>query len=157
MEFLRCMDGVPIDDARKRLKPMNSLSWIVGHLAGQEHYLWVRIAQDKNIAPGLNELVGFQKQASTPDWSEMWALWRAITWHADKFLDKVTEDLLGNHMVWQDEAMSEDIGTSLLRNIYHYWFHLGEAHAIRQMLGHLDLPVYVGDMGEVCFIEDPIL
>jgi hypothetical protein len=31
---------------------------------------------------------------------------------------------------------------------YHYWFHCGEAHAIRQMLGHTDLPQFVGDMSE---------
>ncbi len=30
---------------------------------------------------------------------------------------------------------------------YHYWYHLGEAHAIRQMLGHTGLPQFVGDMG----------
>ena len=29
---------------------------------------------------------------------------------------------------------------------YHYWFHLGEAYAIRQLLGHRDLPEFVGDM-----------
>ena len=31
---------------------------------------------------------------------------------------------------------------------YHYWYHLGEAHATRQMLGHTDLPQFVGDMSE---------
>ena len=31
-------------------------------------------------------------------------------------------------------------------NQYHYWFHLGESHAIRQMLGHEDLPQFVGNM-----------
>ncbi len=31
---------------------------------------------------------------------------------------------------------------------YHYWFHLGEAHAVRQMLGHKDLPQFVGDMSQ---------
>ena len=37
----------------------------------------------------------------------------------------------------------------LLRNIYHYWYHLGEAGAVRQMLGHRDLPQFVGDMAGV--------
>ena len=39
------------------------------------------------------------------------------------------------------------------RGLHHrrilYWFHLGEAHAIRQMLGHRDLPQFVGDMSGV--------
>ena len=47
--------------------------------------------------------------------------------------------------------MLEDIGTTLLRNIYHYWFHTGEAHAIRQQLGHRDLPEFVGDMSRVLY------
>lgn len=46
----------------------------------------------------------------------------------------------------------EDIGTTLLRNIFHYWFHIGEAHAVRQMLGHADLPQFVGDMSSVRFL-----
>jgi hypothetical protein len=34
---------------------------------------------------------------------------------------------------------------------YHYWFHTGEAHAIRQMLGHRDLPQFVGDMAAAVY------
>jgi hypothetical protein len=29
---------------------------------------------------------------------------------------------------------------------YHYWDHLGEAMAVRQLLGHPDLPTFVGDI-----------
>ena len=39
----------------------------------------------------------------------------------------------------------ESIGQLLLRNIFHYWYHIGEAGAIRQQLGHQDLPQFVGD------------
>jgi hypothetical protein len=145
-EFVRCLEGVPPDDARRRLKPMNCLSWIVGHLASQEHFLWVEMAQGQNIAPGLRELVGFGQPASTPPWEEMWELWHAITGAADVYLNTITSELLYRHLEWQGEPNAEDIGTTLLRNIYHYWFHLGEGHAVRQMLGHGDLPVYVGDM-----------
>jgi hypothetical protein len=35
----------------------------------------------------------------------------------------------------------------LLRMIGHYWFHTGEAHAVRQLLGHPNLPDFVGDIG----------
>ena len=42
-EFVRCLEGVPPEDASRRLRPMNCLSWIVGHLASQEHYLWVEM------------------------------------------------------------------------------------------------------------------
>ena len=43
----------------------------------------------------------------------------------------------------------ESIGTMLLRVIDHYWFHIGEATAIRQMLGHTNLPEFVGPAGRV--------
>jgi hypothetical protein len=32
----------------------------------------------------------------------------------------------------------------LYRNIYHYWYHIGESQALRQMLGHRGLPDFVG-------------
>jgi len=33
-----------------------------------------------------------------------------------------------------------------MRNIYHYWYHTGEASAVRQMLGHAKVPEFVGDL-----------
>jgi hypothetical protein len=36
----------------------------------------------------------------------------------------------------------------MLRMTYHYWFHIGEIQAIRQMLGHTGLGSYVGDIEE---------
>jgi hypothetical protein len=150
-EFIRCLEGVNADDALIRVKPMNSLSWIVGHLASQEHFLWAQMAQGENIAPGLQELVGFDRPPSTVPWEEMWTLWREITQKADTFLDDLTTEMLYTHLKWEDEPIAENIGLTLLRNIYHYWFHLGEAHAVRQLLGHSNLPQFVGDLKEVCF------
>ncbi|MCK4975393.1 MAG: DUF664 domain-containing protein, partial [Anaerolineales bacterium] len=40
-EFIRCLEGVTAEEAIHRVEPMNCLSWIVGHLANQEHRLWV--------------------------------------------------------------------------------------------------------------------
>jgi uncharacterized damage-inducible protein DinB len=148
-EFVRCFEGVPAEDACRRLESMNCLSWIVGHLASQEHVLWVQMAQGQNIAPGLRELVGYQQPASTPPWDEMWTLWRAITKSADVYLCRLKPEELNRHFVWEGKSLEESVGTLLLRNIYHYWFHLGQAHAIRKMMGHTDLPVYVGDMRNV--------
>jgi hypothetical protein len=148
-EFVRGFAGVPPADATRRILPMNCLSWIVGHLASQEHFLWVQMAQGQNIAPGLRQLVGFRQPASTPPWDEMWQLWQAITRAADSYLDGLTPEMLRGHLEWEGETLPEDIGITLLRNIYHYWYHLGEAQAVRQMLGHANLPVYVGDMPDV--------
>jgi hypothetical protein len=30
--------------------------------------------------------------------------------------------------------------------VYHYWFHIGEILAVRQLLGHPGLPEFVGDL-----------
>jgi uncharacterized damage-inducible protein DinB len=37
-------------------------------------------------------------------------------------------------------------GSLLQRVIYHYWYHIGENMAIRQMLGHQRLPQFVGNI-----------
>jgi hypothetical protein len=37
-------------------------------------------------------------------------------------------------------------GNLLNRTIYHYWYHTGENMAIRQMLGHTKLAVFVGNI-----------
>lgn len=153
-EFLRCLDGVSPEDARRRLEPMNCLSWIVGHLASQEHFLWVQVAQGRDIAPGLYQLVGFRQPASTPPWEEMWALWHAITSAADEYLDTLTSQVLQTHLERNGKPLPESVGTLILRNTYHYWYHLGEAHAIRQLLGHGDLPQFVGDMSQALYCPD---
>jgi hypothetical protein len=73
-EFQRCLAGLTAEDAQKRLLPMNSISWMIGHLANQEQFYWVICGQGKFVAPGLNELVGFGKPASTPPLEEMCCL-----------------------------------------------------------------------------------
>jgi uncharacterized damage-inducible protein DinB len=150
-EFRRCLDGVTEKDARRRLEPMNCISWIIGHMANQEHTYWVFVAQGENVAPGLHKRVGTGQPAFEPPLDEMWATWRDVTRAADRYLDTLTIDTLQSHLEWKGEPWRENIGTLLLRNIYHYWFHTGEAHAIRQMLGHTDLPEFVGDISEAAY------
>jgi uncharacterized damage-inducible protein DinB len=150
-EFLRCLEGVSAQDAIRRFEPMNCISWIVGHLASQEQYLWVIAAQGQVLAPGLHQLVGFGQPASTPALDEMWATWHTVTQAADQFLDTLTTKKLQTYLEWEGKPMRESTGTLLLRNMYHYWFHTGEAHAIRQMLGHGDLPQFVGDMSSAFY------
>jgi len=145
-EFMRCIDGVSDEDARKRLLPMNCISWMIGHLANQEQWYWLILGQNIFAAPGLNDLVGSGKPASTPPLTDMQEAWQTITAAADVYLDTLTSEALQTHFQWQGQPVSESIGTQLLRNIYHYWFHTGEAHVVRQMLGHPDLPQFVGDM-----------
>ena len=145
-EFLRGLDGVSEADGLVRHLPMNSLGWMVGHMANQEHRYWVMLAQGKELVPGLRERVGTGRPASTPSLAEMWSVWRTVTPAADAYLDGLTVEGLGTFLMHEGQPIDESVGTMLMRVIYHYWFHTGEAAAVRQMLGHQDLPEFVGDM-----------
>ena len=145
-ELQRCLDGISDEDARRRIMPMNCISWSIGHLANQEQFFWVWIAQGKVVVPGLYERVGTGQPASTPPLDEMWEVWRAITTAADDYLERLTPELMTTYFEYEGKPVQESIGTLLLRNIHHYWFHIGEAYAVRQLLGHADLPEFVGDM-----------
>ena len=148
-QFTLCLEGVSEADAVRRVLPMNCLSWMVGHLANQEHRYWVMLGQGKNLAPGLNDLVGYGKPASTPPLGEMWAVWRKVTAAADDYLDRLTPEILQSFLLRDGRPVDESVGTLLMRNIYHYWYHTGEASAARQLLGHTSLPDFVGDMRAV--------
>ena len=150
-EFQRCLEGLTGEDACQRLGPMNCISWMIGHLANQEHFYWVYLAQGENVVSGLNDLVGFGKPATTPPLDEMWETWQLVTTTADPFLDTLTTAYLQTSFQLRGKAMRESIGTTMLRNIYHYWFHTGEAHAVRQQLGHTDLPQFVGNMATAVY------
>jgi len=153
-EFVRSLAGVTEEEATRRILPMNCISWIVGHLANQERRYWVMLAQGVEIHPELNDLVGTGRPASTPSLADMWSAWREITRVADRYLDTVTPGVLQTHFNYQGESLPENIGARLMRNIYHYWYHTGEAAAVRQMLGHKDLPQFVGDMSSVVYYPE---
>lgn len=147
-EFARCLDGISEEDAIRRIDPMNCISWFIGHLAVQENFYWVYMGQGKRLQPDLYELVGYGKPGSEPPMKDMWSAWKEITQTADIYLDQLSPDMLVTHIDFDDRQSRESIGTMLYRNIYHYWFHTGEAHAVRQMLGHKNLSDFVGDMSE---------
>jgi uncharacterized damage-inducible protein DinB len=149
-EFVRGLSGVSDEEALQRLGPMNCISWIVGHLANQEHAFWVVAPTGRNLVPAL-EALGYGRPASTPPLGEMWQAWRTVTKAADEFLDTLTTDKLLTHLQRKGKPAPESIGTMLYRNIFHYWYHLGEGHAIRQQLGHRDLPQFVGDMSRALY------
>jgi hypothetical protein len=160
-ELVRCLKGVSDEDARRRLGPvqthkMNCISWIIGHLASQENGYWVWLAQGadtqgERLEPGLDELAGWGSPPNTPPLDEMWAAWGKITTAADRYLDTLTPEVLLTHLERDGKRHPESVGTMLMRNIYHYWFHIGEAHAIRQQLGHSNLPQFVGNMSQAVY------
>ena len=149
-EFQRGLAGLSDDDARRRILPMNCISWNIGHLAWQEQRYWLYRAQDRVLVPRLNELVAYGGPASTPPLEEMWAAWRTITEAADPWLDRLTTADLVQPRAFDVDGQRIELtfGNLLQRVIYHYWYHTGENLAIRQMLGHTDLPEFVGNIDD---------
>ncbi len=157
-EFKRALKGVSDEDARKRFEPMNCISWMVAHMAYQEQRFWVKAPQDRVVAPEIIKLAGYGEPASTPPLDEMWQAWNAVTEVANIFLETITTEMLTTHIVSKGRNSPETIGTMLHRNTYHYWYHLGESQAIRQLLGHEKLGQFVGNIGaEAPYTPESIL
>ena len=147
-ELKRALGGLSDADARRRLLPMNCISWNIGHLAWQEQRYWLTRLQGKTLLPHINELAGYGQPACTPPLAEMWEAWQTITQFADPFLDTLTTEKLQEIHYLDDQQTEYTAGNLLQRVIYHYWYHTGENMAIRQMLGHTDLPEFVGNIDD---------
>lgn len=141
-EWLRGFEGVTAEDARRRCEPVNSLGWLMGHLAWHEQLYWLDRAQGIVLVPEVTKY-GYGSEPSCPPYDEMLAAWHTITGATNAYLDTLTPDILQTYLSANGQPMRENVGTLLLRMIYHYWYHLGESQAVRQMLGHRDLPTYV--------------
>lgn len=145
-EWLRGLEGVSESDATRHFGPMNCISWTVGHLAWHEQRYWLELAQGKLLYPELNEIYAYGAPMSTPALGEMLDLWRSVTQAADPYLDTLTSVTLQDELLRNGRSVGQSLGSALRRVTYHYWYHIGEIQAIRQMLGHPDLPEYVGDI-----------
>jgi hypothetical protein len=47
-ELVRCSDGIISEEAITRFASVNSITWIIGHLANQENSYWVHFPREKN-------------------------------------------------------------------------------------------------------------
>ena len=144
-EFRRGLEGVSAEDALERLGPMNSISWMVGHLAWHERLVWAVRGQGMAIEPML-DAVANGAPATTPDLAGMWAAWERVVAVADPFVDGLTSADLEVVLPHDDRPNAPTAGDQLQRITYHYWSHIGEASAVRQMLGHPDVPQFVGNI-----------
>lgn len=147
-EFLRGIKGVSEEEACRRFLPMNCISWNVGHLAWQEQRYFLSFAQGKVLFPQIQKDYAYGAPASTPSLQEVLATWKKITRAADPWLDELTSKKLLHFAVRNGKTTDITFGNLLQRLIYHYWYHLGENMAIRQMLGHEKLPQFVGNIDD---------
>lgn len=144
-EFRKSFYGVTEEEGFKRLMPMNSIAWIIGHLAWHEQYYWLTRAQGIVLSPKLLEVAAFEKPPGEASLSEMTDLWEKVIETSDEYLGKMDVNDLEKNMIVKRKELPFNIGTMVSRVIYHYWYHTGEIQAIRQMLGHKDLPDFVSD------------
>lgn len=149
VEFLRAIEGVSDEDARRRFLPMNCMAWNVGHLAWQEQRYCLIFAQGRLLRPDVQREFAYGAPATTPSLQAMVAAWKEITRAADPWLDSLTPERLQSAVDQNGAPAGAYFGNLLQRLIYHYWYHLGENMAIRQQLGHSPLPTFVGDLDEL--------
>jgi len=142
-EWRRGLRGVPEADGFRRFEPMNSIGWIVGHMAWHEQRYWLTRLAGETPEPILNEVAASGGPMTTPSLKAMLKAWALVTAAADPHLDSLDE---ASMMVSLPGSPPRQTGTAILRVTYHYWFHTGEILAIRQLLDHPHRPEYVGDI-----------
>ena len=145
-EWLRGLEGITEQEGSRHFGPMNCISWTVGHLAWHEQRTFLQRPQNKILFPQLNELFAYGAPMNTPSLQEMLATWQTVTEAADPYLDTLTTEILLNDLLLNGEPVGQSRGSALRRITYHYWYHIGEIQAMRQMLGHTNLPEYVGNI-----------
>jgi hypothetical protein len=151
-EWVRGLKAVTAEEAARRFGSINPIAWMIGHLAWQEQAYWLERAQDRIVVPEVKAF-GYGKPLSVPPLEEAWAWWRTVTRAADPYLDGLAGAALTRR--WTRESSKETPGTKLHRTTYHYWFHLGESQAIRQMLCDAKLPDFVGSFRNHQYQPEP--
>lgn len=149
-EWLRGLEGVTEDEGFRRFDNLNSIGWMVGHLAAHEQRLWLQFPTGQILVPAVQPCAAGQP-ASTPSLAAMLDGWRAITAAAEPYLDSLDPATLASRWQLDGQPFRESVGTSLQRITFHYWFHLGEMQAVRQLLGHTGLPNFVGNLAPVAY------
>ena len=147
-EFIRGLEELSDEDARKRILPANCISWNVGHLAWQEQRYFLYRGLGQTLLPAVQEQFAYGTAASTPPLAEVVEAWKQITTTADPWLDELTTEKLLQVYVVNGKPGPTTFGNLLQRTIYHYWYHTGENMGIRQGLGHTNLPEFVGNIDD---------
>ncbi|MBN1438539.1 MAG: DinB family protein [Anaerolineales bacterium] len=145
-EFQRGLESLSEADAARRLPPLNCISWNVGHLAWQEQLCFLYGGQKRILLPDVNIAYAYGAPACAPGLAEVQNAWNAVTAAVDPWLNSLVEGDMTTILDRGEDFGRYSIGNLLQRVIYHYWYHNGENLAIRQALGHTDLPQFVGDI-----------
>ena len=76
-EWQRGLDSITAEEAARCFESINSISWMVGHLAWQEQRYWFQQAQGRTVTPEVM-VCGSGQPPCNPPFGEMWAAWQRI-------------------------------------------------------------------------------
>ncbi len=144
-ELLRAIEGMEVADLERRVGGINSVAWMVGHLAWQEQAYWLLARGEPAATPvDLQLLASGRPRAETiPAFDELLEAWRQVTTTADAWLVTLDADDLLRHLEGRKLYELENVGTLLTRVIGHYYLHIGQITAVRKLLD-LPVPAFVG-------------
>jgi hypothetical protein len=133
-EFERNLVGLTDEDARKRIEPMNCISWIIAHVACQNRAFLLDWPQGRDSDPRYLPY-DYGAPPSQPSLEDAMTLWKDACKETDALLRAATSKSLQDKGALTSRE-NENRGTLLVRCIFHTWYHMGEINSIRQMLGH---------------------
>ena len=145
-EFQRVLEGLADEEAQIcTSKPdgsqMNAVTWTIGHIA--MHWLFAYALMTRERMPiGERLFFGPGDDPTPPSLGDMRTMFADATARTEGWLPDVDDDLLSSKRDFGPLA-DETLGTQLMRAVLHTWFHTGEVNAVRQMLGHAEIP-FVG-------------
>ncbi len=145
-EFERGLEGISAEDAVKHLGPMNCISWIIGHMTWHEQKIWHDLLHGKTHYPDFVNRFAHGAPKSSPPLEDVLNAWHAVTRATTAELEKLTTADLQADLLHLGKPVGQNLGSAMLRVIYHYWYHIGEIQSIRQILGHRNLAEFVGDL-----------
>lgn len=146
-KWLTGYEGLSAEDAIVRHGDANSPSWMVGHLAFFEQLCWCELGQGKTVDETLKEF-GWGLPGITPPLDEVMEKWNAVMPVCDAYLKTLEDADMTQFLKWPNgQNFWDDIGTTILRHTWHYWYHLGEMQALRSSMGHKNQGPYIGNIG----------
>jgi hypothetical protein len=145
-EWQRALRGVSEEDANRHFGRMNSIGWIVGHLAWHEQRICFERPSGVVVYPDLNREFATGAPMSTPSLKAMRAAWNKLKKRSEPILEPLTTKDLMRDLRRDGKSSGQTRGDAIRRMTFHYWFHIGEILAIRQMLDQRRLPEYVGNL-----------
>jgi len=148
-EFLRALEGLTLSEGEIRVGGLNSIGWIVGHVAWQESFFWLECGQGRRVPERLQPFAT-GRQGFVPEYERVLADWHEIASATEPFLRDLDHEALRRHFTHEnpkvrDLLTEENSGTLLTRCIMHYWSHIGEIACVRSLLGH-KAPQFVGSL-----------